>query len=287
MVVYRRIRVRHALSKSSLPDLDYALNPYIGCFHACSYCYARGYVGRYVDAGRSWGEIVYIKENLVDVLKVEVKRFRAGVVGVSTITDPYQPIEAELGIVREAIKVLLNSGFSVSIQTKSDLVLRDIDILKRFIGRVDVGFTITSLNDDLIRYVEPRAPLPSLRVKALRRLSSEGIETWIFYGPVIPYINDSDDDVNGILELAKETGSKVLIDKLHVKPWIINSLSGALSQVINMGSALKILNKDFINSWWSSFKGKVIKKCRDYGVKCYPQLAEPLASKYKSLSDYM
>ena len=175
----------------------------------------------------------------------------------------------------------------MSIQTKSDLVLRDVDILKKFIGRVDVGFTITSLNDDLIRYVEPRAPLPSLRVKALRRLSNEGIETWIFYGPVIPYINDGDDDVNGILELAKETGSKVLIDKLHVKPWIINSLSGALSQVINMGSALKILNKDFINSWWSSFKGRVIKKCRDYGVKCYPQLAEPLASRYKSLSDFM
>jgi len=285
VVVYRRIRVRHALSKSSLPDLDYALNPYIGCFHACSYCYARGYVGGYVDAGRSWGEIVYIKENLVDVLRVEVKRFRAGIVGVSTITDPYQPIEAELGIVREAIKVLLNSGFSVSIQTKSDLVLRDIDILKRFIGRVDVGFTITSLNDDLIRYVEPRAPLPSLRVKALRKLSSESIETWIFYGPVIPGFNDDEETIRGILRLGRETNSKVLIDKIHLRDWIMETLRHALENIFGRNYS-KVLNKEYIESWWLNFKERILKMCKEYNITCYPQLAEPKPTQTKNLTNF-
>jgi len=283
--MYKRIKVKRALSKSSLPDLDYALNPYIGCFHACSYCYARGYVGRYVDAGRSWGEIVYIKENLVDVLRVEVKKFRAGVVGVSTITDPYQPIEAELGIVREVIKVLLNSGFSVSIQTKSDLVLRDIDILKRFIGRVDVGFTITSLNDDLIRYVEPRAPLPSLRVKALRRLSGEGIETWIFYGPVIPGFNDDEETVRSILRLGRETNSKVLIDKIHLRNWIMEPLRHALENVFGRNYS-KVLNKEYIESWWLNFKERILKICKEYNITCYPQLAEPKPTQTKNLTNF-
>jgi len=286
VVMYVRIKVHSALSKSLLPDLDYALNPYVGCYHACAYCYARGYVGRYVDAGEHWGEVVYVKENLIDVLRIEVKRFRVGVVGISTITDPYQPIELKEELTRRSLNVLLSSGFRVSVQTKSDLVLRDLDILRRFKDRVDVGFTITSPNDSLMRPLEPRSPIPSRRAEALRRISSEGIETWIFYGPVIPYVNDGDDEVSEILKLAKETGSKVLIDKLHVKPWIVKSLGDALSRIVGKELALRILNRDFISSWWSSFKRRVLKKCLDYGVKCYPQLAEPPPKYSKSLLDY-
>ena len=90
--IYRRIKVKQALSRSGLPDIDYALNPYAGCYHGCIYCYARAYT-RYKDAAQNWGQVIYIKENIVDVLRKEVRRKKKGIVGISTITDPYQPIE--------------------------------------------------------------------------------------------------------------------------------------------------------------------------------------------------
>jgi hypothetical protein len=131
MVTYKRIRVKTALSKSGLYDLDYAYNPYVGCFHGCVYCYARAYV-RDEEVSRNWGTVVYIKENILEVLREEVKRKPRGVVGVSTLTDPYQPIEAGEGLTRRGIQVLLQGNFKVSIQTKSPLVTRDIDILKSY-----------------------------------------------------------------------------------------------------------------------------------------------------------
>jgi len=152
------VKVKRALSKSSLPDLNYAFNPYIGCMHGCVYCYGRCFT-KDKEASDNWGEVIKIKENILQLLKREVKRKKIGVVGISTITDPYQPIEEKEMITRRALEILSSAKFYISIQTKSDLVLRDLDLIKG--DRFDVGVTITTLNDKTARLIEPRASPPS------------------------------------------------------------------------------------------------------------------------------
>ncbi|QOR94230.1 radical SAM protein [Thermosphaera chiliense] len=212
-------RTMTALSRSGLPGLDYALNPYIGCMHACIYCYARLYT-RDKKVSENWGRVVIVKENLLEVLNNEVKRLRRGVVGVGTITDAYQPVEAVYKLTREAVKILLKNGFKISIQTKNPLVLRDVDVLSAGKELVDIGFTITSIECGRSRTLEPNAPCPEARIEALRKLSRSGFNTWIFYGPIIPGFNDDEDTITLLVDIASETKSILYYDPLHFKPFM-------------------------------------------------------------------
>ncbi|MEZ0393619.1 MAG: radical SAM protein [Desulfurococcaceae archaeon] len=266
-----KTRIKNALSRSGLPDIDYALNPYIGCSHGCIYCYARLYT-RHKEVSENWGEVVIVKENIVEVLKEEVTRLPRGTVGVSTITDPYQPIETFYKLTRSSIKVLLEHGFRVSIQTKNPLVLRDVDLLSKYADRVDVGFTITTLEDSIASFIEPKAPPPRARSEALAKISGHGIKTWIFYGPIIPGLNDDDETIDGLLALAKETGSTVYYDRLHVKPFMNdNSLAPYL---------IKLRRYD-----WRQFLEKLLKRCRTAGVECRPGL--DYEDVHRKIDDYL
>lgn len=250
-----RTRVESALSKSSLPGLDYALNPYLGCSHGCAYCYAREYT-RDIRAARRWGEVVVIKENIAAVLSSEVKRLKKGVVGVGTITDAYQPVEAIYKLTRECLRILLPNGFSVSIQTKNPLVLRDIDILSQYPGLVDVGFTITFFDREREKLLEPFAPPSAARVSALLKMSMAGIKTWIFYGPIIPGLNDSEEVMYRLAELALETNSVLYYDYLHWKkfmadiPWMRELAPN--------------------REWRAEVEKRLRRICGEKGVKCLP-----------------
>ncbi len=253
MVKYVRIRVRRALSRSGLPDLDYALNPYLGCEHGCVYCYARCYVGKSI-ADR-WGEVVLIKENIAEVLRRELLAMKPGVVGVGTISDAYQPVEEREFLARRCIETLVKHGYRVSVQTKSDLVLRDVDLLKHV--RVDVGLTVTFIDDSMARRFEPRASPPSRRIEALRALRRKGVENlWIFYGPVIPGINDDDETFSELLRLAKELRAVLYIDPLHPKRFMFEK--GVLVK-----EAKAVRTQSFLKRIEYMFK-----KCREVGVVC-------------------
>jgi len=209
-------RVSTALGKSNLPGLEYTLNPYIGCSHACIYCYARLYCEPKI--GREWGKRVVVKENIAEVLAKEIRRKRKGIVGLSTITDAYQSVEAEERLTRRVLEILLENNFPVSIQTKSPLVLRDLELISLKKELVDVGFTITTLDDRIAKVVEPKAPAPDLRVRALEKISAEGIKTWIFLGPIIPGV--SEESFEEIVDVAKATNSLLYYDKYRVKPFM-------------------------------------------------------------------
>lgn len=254
-MIVREVRVRRALTRSGLPDIDYALNPYIGCSHGCIYCYARLYTDK-EDIRERWGEVVLVKANLVKLLRREALRVR-GVVGVGTITDPYQPVEREYGLTRESLKVLLRRGLRVSIQTKSGLVTRDKDILVNHGNAVDVGFTITTLDEGVARWLEPGAPPPRERVRALEELSSAGLRTWVFYGPVIPGVNDGEDVIEGLVRLAADTGSTLYYDSLHVKPFMLSPTNPL------RGAALAARKYD----WGRLWRG-LREECRRAGVVC-------------------
>jgi len=265
MVEYSSTRCKRALSKSGLPGLDYALNPYVGCEHGCAYCYSPAVLGRreYVER---WGEFVIVKENLVELLSKEVKRLRRGCIGVGTVCDPYQPLERKTRLTGRALEILRESGFSVCIQTKSSLVLRDIDLLDR--ERDEVGVTITTLEDDLARRMEPRASPPGERVNVLEELASTGVRRWIFLGPVIPGVNDSVENLAGIISVARRTGSYVIYDRLNLKVGVAERLA----KVLGDSSFLRLLT----SAWWRRKEAEIERLCRREGVRCEPAFGPPL-----------
>ena len=128
MIEYSFVDCKSAVSPSRLPELDYSLNPYVGCEHGCLYCYVRGFC-KDREEGLAWGKFVKVKRNILDVLKQQLSSLRKGIVGVSTATDPYQPIESRLRLTKACLEVLSYMGFPVSIQTKSALILKDVDII--------------------------------------------------------------------------------------------------------------------------------------------------------------
>ncbi|MCI4457763.1 MAG: radical SAM protein [Desulfurococcaceae archaeon] len=260
-IVVKKIKVSKALSKSGLPEYDYSLNPYIGCLHGCRYCYAIDFTRG--DPASRWGEIVYVKINLPEILRKEVKIYRRGVVGISTITDPYQSIEYKYNITRRSLEILLENRFRVSIQTKSPLVLRDLDILERYKDLVEVGFTITTLDETKKRFIEPWTPGAESLVYALKRLSEKKISTWIFVGPIIPDVNDDINDLMRILDLARETGSEIIFDYFRSHVGSINMMRKYFDQSI----IKKILSKDYLK-WWNNLINILMKYCSEANIRC-------------------
>ncbi len=207
----REISVKSAISRSSLPEYDYAVNPYSGCLHGCRYCFAIDFTMQ-SDARVDWGGTVYVKKNLPEILDHQTKSMRRGLVGISTVTDPYIYPEATYRLTRQSLIILLSRGFRVSLQTKSPLVLRDIDLISRYQEHIDVGFTITSMNREVTDVIEPYAPSPASRLHALERLSMAGIRTWIFIGPIIEGVNDSEPVISEIVEAASRYSSRIIFD---------------------------------------------------------------------------
>lgn len=199
-----------------MPGLDYALNPYRGCTFGCVYCYSPAVLRE----SRPWGEFVEVRRNIPNVLARELKTIRRGVVGVGTVTDPYQPVEGKFKLTRFCLEQLLRHDFPTSIQTKSPLVTRDLDLLEGFTS-VDVGFSFTTLDESLRRTFEPRAPPNRRRLAALKQLTKAGVETWAFLGPILPGVLEG--DLDELLSQIAETETKVLmVDRLRVRPltWI-------------------------------------------------------------------
>lgn len=215
MLACKQVSCKTALSPSSLPGLDYSLNPYFGCEHACIYCYAP-FTLRYAGA-EPWGSFVSARMNMPVVLEGELRKKKPGVIGLSTVSDPYQPVEEKLRLTRACLETLAPKDFSVCIQTKSALVTRDIDILKEM-RSVEAGFTVTTLDDTIARLMEPGASKPMERVRAVKALSDAGIDTWAFIGPIVPGVLDEEKLDRLIVTLNDAGVEKVLFDRLRLKP---------------------------------------------------------------------
>ena len=228
-MVVREVRARRVLSPSGIYDVDYSVNPYVGCEHACAYCFARG-LCRVPEVRENWGNLVYVKVNAPRVLRRELRRARRGTVLVSSVTDPYQPVEARYQLTRRVLEALLRHGFPVVVMTKSDLVLRDADLLCE-IGEVEVGLTITC-DESASRVLEPRAPPPSRRVRALRELSGLGLETFAFIGPFIPVVTEAAlEDM--LVELRDAGVGRVVVDALSTRYLDVESFLSRLEPLLS------------------------------------------------------
>ena len=213
-IVMEGIKAKSILNKSSIGD--YCLNPYVGCSHACSYCYAQYYTRRMGYSG-AWGSYVYAKLNAVELLKRELIRKARGIVYMSSLTDAYQPAESSFSITRGVLKLLYEEDWPVIIQTKSNLVLRDLDIISGF-SDINVGLTIITLDDELRKIMEPRAPSVKDRIYTLQRLKEAGIRTFTFIGPIIP--GTALEDIMALVREVKDLSDLIYFDRFREKPGI-------------------------------------------------------------------
>jgi len=180
----REIFAKTVLTRTAISGFDYCLNPYVGCGHGCRYCYA-SFMKRFTGHKEPWGEFIDVKVNAPSLLKNQLKRAKPGMVAISTVTDPYQPIEKTYKITRGCLETLLDKQFPVNLLTRSPLCLRDIDLFKRF-KKIEVGLTVTTHDEAMKKLVEPCSPSISSRIKALETLRKERVRTYAFIGPLLP-----------------------------------------------------------------------------------------------------
>ena len=187
--------------------IDYNMNLYKGCSHGCIYCDSRSNCYQIKNFN-----IVRGKLNALSILDRELSRKEKGVIGMGSMSDPYNPQEKKCEMTRDALKLIQKYNYGVSIDTKSDLVLRDIDCLKeiRKKNNVIVKFTITTASDELSKKIEPHVCPSSKRFAAVKKLSDNGIFVGIMINPVLPFITDSAENIRSLVRLAHENGAKFI-----------------------------------------------------------------------------
>jgi len=222
------------LTPSKLPGSDYVVNPYSGCAFGCVYCYAdftRRFTGHIDDI---WGEYVDIKINTPEIFEKELNNlskklskgntFKKGtkpVIFFGSVTDPYQGVEAKYELTRQCLNIIsensIKNDIEVSLLTKSPLVVRDIDIFKN-IPNLEIGMTVTSTDDSVSKMFECFAPPSSLRIKALKKLNMEGINTYVFVGPLLPHFVANEESLEKLFKDIKDTGSnRVWVEHINLR----------------------------------------------------------------------
>ena len=181
----KEIVTRGYIHPSKLPGYDYVINPYVGCPHRCMYCYAE-FMKRFSGHDDPWGTFTDVKIRSTSVKPIALQ---GASVFLSSVTDCYNPLEEKYCLTRKLLQQLGPSGAKITILTKSDLVLRDIDVLKN-LPNVTVGFSMNTENDSFRREIEPLASTPLERLHALKTLRENGIKTWVHVAPVFPVLTD-------------------------------------------------------------------------------------------------
>src|SRR3990172_6432516 len=207
-VIIREVQVKSILTRTGIPGIDYCINPYVGCSHGCRYCYAT-FMKRFTAHTEACGSFVDVRINAPAVLQKQIKgKKKGGNIITSSVTDAYQPLERKYRLTRQCLEVLLPYKFSISILTKSPLVLRDIDLFKKF-SDIEVGVTITTDDEKIRKIFEPHSPPIGARIKAIKTLHDNGIKTYAFIGPVLPMNPDA------LIEKLRPHADSVLIDRMN------------------------------------------------------------------------
>ena len=267
------IKAKSIISTNTAPDngmwfsFDYNMNIYRGCMHGCIYCDSRSECYHIDNFGQ-----VRAKTDAVEMIKTELKKKRRkGIVATGAMSDPYNPFEEKLELTRDALKAIDTYGFGVAIYTKSDLIVRDIDILSSINEFMPVlcCVTITTADDELGKIIEPHAKLSSERFAAIKALSDAGIFTGVLLTPTLPYITDTPENIEAIVDLAKENGASFIYAMYGV-------------------TLRDRQRKYFYSKLDESFPGTKNKYIASYGIKYYCEspnsrnLRGLLASKCKS-----
>lgn len=184
----KEIKAKSIITKTRLPEGDFVINPYVGCVHGCKYCYAR-FMKRFTGHTEPWGFFVDVKINAPDSIPEKTDKFKNKSICIGSVTDPYQPIERKYKLTRKILEKLIPLQSHLDLMTKSDLVVRDIDLFKQFTNCI-VAISLSMLNEKLRKQLEPVASTSNKRINVLKELHKAGIQTALFISPIFPEITD-------------------------------------------------------------------------------------------------
>jgi DNA repair photolyase len=243
-MIVKEVQAKAILSVSKV--YTYVINPYTGCQHACSYCYAR-FMKRFTGHKEAWGEFVDVKINAPELLLVEINKKKPGRVWISGVCDPYQPLEAKYKLTRKCLEILAQHEWPVIIQTRSPLVLRDMDILKRATD-FEVGLTVTTADEGIRKLFESNAPTIKDRIEALEKLHRAGIRTYAMIAPMLP-------GASGLAEALEGKVDYLLVDRMNYNyaDWIYWKYN---------------LEDKLTNDFFCRTGRELASKCRKLGINC-------------------
>lgn len=256
--IVKPIEVRGVLTKSNLPVGDYSVNPYVGCTHACKYCYA-SFMKRFTNHPEEWGSFLDVKY-WPAIQRPE--RYANKELFIGSVTDPYNPQEEKYQRTRELLTQLQGSGVRISIQTKSDLVLRDIDLIKAFPG-ARVGFSINTLDEDFRAEMDEAVSIER-RLAAMEVLHEAGVRTTCFISPIFPEITD----VEAIIERVRGACNLVWLENLNLrgsyKPAILGYIRRRHPELVPLYEEIYQRGS---REYWESLDARMRSYCEGAGLE--------------------
>lgn len=257
-VIEKKIATKDYLTKTNLPASDYVINPYVGCPHACRYCYA-SFMKRFTGHDEKWGTFIDIKEcdKPIDINKLKGKS-----VFIASVTDCYNSFEEKHRVTRKILEQLVGADCEVTISTKSSLILRDLDLLKKF-SNLKVSFSINTLNESFRKDMDNASPIQE-RLAAMTKLHNAGIYTVLFMSPIFPYITEWKE----IIDITKGYVNEYWFENLNLrgayKKEILDYIGGNYPELLEVYRNIYI-RKDM--DYWSGLAEEMDSYCKKMGIK--------------------
>lgn len=256
----KSVEAKSIITKSNIPGIDYVINPYIGCQHACIYCYAE-FMKRFTGhGGETWGDFLDVKQFGLDKIKPE--KYDGRTILLSSVTDPYTPLEAKYENTRRILERLVSTKANVQILTKSRLVERDIDLFQQF-ENIEVGVSMNTLDEEFARTIEPRASKPKDRLKALQQIAERGIFTYVFVSPIFPKITDWMAIIDAAHNFTNEFHFENLNFRSHNVPRILKLIAENYPDLL---SHFDRIRKD--PTMWDGMEEEIEDYCRAMNLIC-------------------
>jgi DNA repair photolyase len=252
----REIKAKSIFSKTGLGS-DFVINPYVGCMHGCIYCYAR-FMKRFTNHPERWGDFVDVKINAPDLIPENTDKYNGKSILMSSVTDAYHPLEIKYKITRKILEKLIPFQPDLNILTKSDLVLRDIDLLKKFKNCL-VTISLAFLDEKLAKQIEPLASSPERRINALKELHCAGIKTAVFISPIFPEFTDWQEIINKTKNFVGEYWFENLNPYFAIRENVTKFLKN------NKPEMIKKYNQIWAgkSNYWDEEERKIRNFCRD------------------------
>ena len=246
---------KNIITKSNIPSIDFVINPYIGCQHGCIYCYAE-FMIRFTDhKGDKWGQFLDVKT--YDYDKIKPQRYNGKRILLSSVTDPYIPLELKYQNTRKILEKLIGTEAEISILTKSKFVVRDIDLFKKF-KNIEVGISINTLDKEFAKIIEPGASRPLERLSALKKIHENNIKTYTFISPFFPELTN----FQAIIEEAFDYSDGFMFENLNFRPHniprIMNIIKARFSKLLPIYQDFRVNH-----SRWDIIEEKI----KDYCLK--------------------
>ena len=257
----KEVTAKTIVTKSNLPDSDLVINPYVGCMHGCLYYYAR-FMKRFTNHKEPWGDFVDVKINAPDLIVNGMKNYNDEFITIGSVTDVYHPVERNYQITRKVLEKLLPFQPDFDILTKSDLVLRDIDLLKKF-KHVIVAISLSILDEKLQKALEPLASSPERRISTLKELHKKGIRNALFISPVFPFLTDW----KKIILLTKDFVDEYWFENLNLYPSISQGVYTFLSK--NRTELVEKYKEIYSgkSKYWENMQGEIKEFCEKNKLK--------------------